>query len=258
MTISGFNNVQKFSAARQDLANNSGQGPDSPVLDVVAKRFNWGAFLLTWIWGLGNRTYITLLVFVGVILGIIPFIGWLIPLGLSIWFGIKGNTWAWQNKKWKSVEHFHEVQKKWAIGGIIVSLIFSVVVPIIVFCMIMPILFTDTTELQNSTDIKMTVSELNQSVLMNEALNNKCDLSSEGLARCFSERMSTNTVTGNSLTKTVSNTVLTFTGNGSCLNEGDCSVTIKTDKGASAIIPLYAKSNGHIEVKKEDINKYFN
>ena len=150
MTINGFNNgrpsptpLQVKRSTTSDLANNSGQGPDSPVLDIVAKRFNWGAFLLTWIWGLGNRTYITLLVFVGVILGIIPFIGWLIPLGLSIWFGIKGNTWAWQNRKWKSVEHFHEVQRKWAIAAAILYVAGLVLNVIILFMLILPA-FTST------------------------------------------------------------------------------------------------------------------
>ena len=30
--------------------------------DVVGKRFNWGAFFLTWIWGLGNKVWITLFI----------------------------------------------------------------------------------------------------------------------------------------------------------------------------------------------------
>ncbi len=51
--------------------------------------------------------------------GFVPFIGGLIALGLIIWFGIKGNEWAWQNKKWDSVEHFHSVQKTWATWGIV-------------------------------------------------------------------------------------------------------------------------------------------
>ena len=266
MTINGFNNAGTLNKVqtsagtnRSDLANNSGQGNNSPVLDIVSKRFNWGAFFLSWIWGLGNRTYITLLIFVGVILSIIiPVLGFFAQLGLCIWFGIKGNTWAWQNKKWKSIEHFHEVQKKWAIGGIIATIIFSIVIPAVVLCMVLPVLFTDTTAMENSTRIKMAANEVQQAVLMNEAMNEKCELTSEGLAQCFSKRMVANSVTGNSLTNTLNNTVFTFTGDGSCLNQGDCNVSIKTSKGDTAILPLYAKSNGHLEVKQEDVNKYFN
>ena len=31
--------------------------------------------------------------------------------------GAKGNEWAWQNKRWNSIEHFKKVQKLWAIWG---------------------------------------------------------------------------------------------------------------------------------------------
>ena len=68
------------------------------------KKFNWGAFLLNWIWGLGNKTYLPLIV---------------LPIAF-IPFGSKGNEWAWQNKQWMSVEHFDDVQKKWALAAVIV------------------------------------------------------------------------------------------------------------------------------------------
>ena len=49
MTINGFNNAGTLNKVqtsagtnRSDLANNSGQGNNLPVLDIVSKRFNWG------------------------------------------------------------------------------------------------------------------------------------------------------------------------------------------------------------------------
>ena len=105
-------------------ANTSGKGTGYPVPDVIAKKFNWGAFLWTWIWGLGNRTYITLLMIPAMFLSFIPVVGWLISLGLCIWFGIKGNEWAWQNKYFESVEAFHESQKKWVIAFFIFFAVF--------------------------------------------------------------------------------------------------------------------------------------
>ena len=112
-----------------ELANTSGSGKTANIPQDVLGRFNWGAFLLSWIWGLGNNTYITLFILLSVILVFIPF-GGLVPFGLCIWFGIKGNEWAWQNKHFESVEKFHEIQKKWAIAGTIVfviGIIFSVI-----------------------------------------------------------------------------------------------------------------------------------
>ena len=71
--------------------------------------WNWGAFLLNWIWGVGNNTFIALLTFIPVFGLIMPFV-----------LGAKGNAWAWRNGRWDSLEHFKRVQRRWAIWGAIV------------------------------------------------------------------------------------------------------------------------------------------
>lgn len=71
-------------------------------------KWNWGAFLLNWIWGIGNRTFIAFLCFV-------PFLGPIMPFVL----GFKGSEWAWKNKRWESVEAFKKTQRRWAIVGLI-------------------------------------------------------------------------------------------------------------------------------------------
>ena len=71
------------------------------------KRFNWGAFLMNWIWGIMHNKYVTLWYFPA---NIIPVIG---PLLISIWFGIKGNEWAWEYKVWKDREEFNRSQQSW-------------------------------------------------------------------------------------------------------------------------------------------------
>jgi len=70
-------------------------------------RWNWGAFFLNWIWGVGNGVYIALLV-------LIPFFGILI---MPFVLGAKGSAWAWRKGRWDSVEHFKRVQRLWAIWG---------------------------------------------------------------------------------------------------------------------------------------------
>jgi hypothetical protein len=84
------------------MQNSSGQGPAAEVPAEV-DRWNWGAFLLTWIWGIGNSTLIALLAF-------IPLVG----IVMMFVLGARGSAWAWQNKKWDSVEEFKAVQRKWA------------------------------------------------------------------------------------------------------------------------------------------------
>jgi Cytochrome oxidase complex assembly protein 1 len=74
-------------------------------------RWNWGAFLLNWIWGVGNNTFIALLT-------LIPLVGLVMPFVL----GAKGSRWAWRNGRWDSVEHFKRVQRLWAIWGVIIWL----------------------------------------------------------------------------------------------------------------------------------------
>lgn len=105
-----------------DAVNTSGQGAGAVVPPEIKGKWNWGAFLITPIWGIGNQVWIALLGF----LGFIPYIGFFIGLGIAIYCGIKGNELAWQKKQWTSVQQFQEVQKKWAIAGVIVFVVLVV------------------------------------------------------------------------------------------------------------------------------------
>lgn len=107
----------------EEFINTSGNG-QAAVLPEELKGYNWGALLLSWIWGIGNKAYITLLSF---LVAFIPFIGGFAALGMNIWFGFKGNEWAWQNKHFESIEHFKSNQKKWTIAGIIVMIVSIIV-----------------------------------------------------------------------------------------------------------------------------------
>jgi hypothetical protein len=86
--------------------NTSGMGNDHPLPDGI-KGWSWGAFLLNWIWAIGNKTWVGLFAF-------LPYIGFIFQLIL----GVKGREWAWRNKRWESVEHFNRVQRKWSIWGL--------------------------------------------------------------------------------------------------------------------------------------------
>ena len=121
---------------RKKIINTSGQGKNAIVPKSVANRFNWGAFGFGWIWGIFNKTWITFIYLVINVIIIISLysnlnmqISWFIiivcaflSLAMLIWFGVKGNTWAWQNKRWKNIEHFHKIQRRWAIALLILYL----------------------------------------------------------------------------------------------------------------------------------------
>jgi hypothetical protein len=88
------------------LENTSGRGPDA-ALPPELRGWNWGAFFLNWVWGLGNKTFIALLMFVPPAMFVMPFV-----------LGAKGNQWAWGNTTWESTEHFRKVQRLWAWAGL--------------------------------------------------------------------------------------------------------------------------------------------
>ena len=103
--VGGSNTSTSPTLLSKDI-NTSGMGRQSVIPQGLGD-WNWGGFLLTWIWGIGNNVWWSLLTFV-------PFLG---PLVMPWVLAFKGNEWAWQNKKWDSIEHFKRVQHTWAMWG---------------------------------------------------------------------------------------------------------------------------------------------
>ena len=110
---------------RSSSINTSGMGKGHPLPEGV-KGWSWGAFLLNWIWAAGNRTWIGLL-------SLIPYIGFI----FSIMLGINGREWAWQNKRWDSVEHFNRVQRRWSawgtalVGIAVIGILAAILIPLL-------------------------------------------------------------------------------------------------------------------------------
>ena len=86
--------------------NTSGQGSVAVIPEGI-RGWNWGAFFLGPIWGIGNRVWIALL-------GLI----WVVFPVMAIVLGVKGSEWAWRSKRWDSIEHFKRTQSTWAKSGI--------------------------------------------------------------------------------------------------------------------------------------------
>ncbi|HTA66553.1 MAG TPA: cytochrome c oxidase assembly factor Coa1 family protein [Xanthomonadaceae bacterium] len=124
--------------------NTSGQGSNATVPPEI-HGWNWGAFLLTWIWGIGNNVLLALLTLVPIV-------------GLVMWIvlGVKGSEWAWQQKRWDSVEHFRRVQRAWAKWGVVVWLACIVLSAIFVAL----IFFVVTAAMKGSEPYRMGVDRL--------------------------------------------------------------------------------------------------
>lgn len=109
--MTGYN---PYAATVAPGANNSGMGAAS-VLPEELKGLNGGAFLLSLFWSIAHSTWIGLLC-------LVPYLGWIMCFILLF----KGNEFAWQNRKWESIEQFKKVQQiwlYWGIGVIVVSLV---------------------------------------------------------------------------------------------------------------------------------------
>lgn len=85
---------------------------DPAEIPAELDRWNWGAFFLNWIWGVGNSTWIALL-------ALIP----LVNIIMIIVLGLRGSRWAWRNRAWRSVDQFRRTQRAWGIAGLLVWIV---------------------------------------------------------------------------------------------------------------------------------------
>lgn len=86
-------------------------------LDAELGKWNWGAFLLTFVWGIAHGVFRSVLV--------------LVPIyGFYEWYllGRNGNRWAWERRRWESVERFRQSQRGWAKAGIVVVVVLFLLV----------------------------------------------------------------------------------------------------------------------------------
>ncbi len=275
------NRVQK-----KPFVNNSGQN-SKKVPRIIKEKFNWGACLLNWIWGINNRVFITLWIIPASFIPILPIV-------LIIWFGFKGNEWAWQKKRFQGVKQFHEYQKKWAIAGIIVNAFFLVVIPII-FAIIGGILAATQnsgyssngfTHNNNNTQVvwhnnKASSHNVKQNKVYSEAQiktqqrqaifdlitaanknygfgrHQNIDFSSEGLAEYFSMGIGKSQLRNNYFTTSKAKYI--FNGNSSCDNQS-CNVIIIANRDSKSSYPAYIRlskeQNGKLTISDADKQKY--
>ena len=121
MTLPATNMPSKESLGRTvPIKNTSCQGKASVIPNEI-KGWNWGAFLLPLVWGIYHGVWLSLLLF-------IPIVNFF----TAIVFGADGNKWAWQNRKWNSIEHFKKTQRTWALWGLGL-LVLGIVLYIVMF-----------------------------------------------------------------------------------------------------------------------------
>lgn len=117
---------------------------EQSVVPMEIKGWNWGAFIFNWIWGVGNNTYRAFFVFIPII-----------NIFMIISLGLKGNEWAWKHKKWESIEHFKQVQRRWSMAA------WVCIGCLVVLCV--SIFYSIESSLMNSDPYKISLAEVTES-----------------------------------------------------------------------------------------------
>ena len=96
-----------------------------PEYPPIVDKWNWGAFSLSWIWGIFNGLYWPLII---IALNFIPYIGFIFSLYICIKLGIRGNKLAWRLAKQNAVSEndFVCIQKRWNYAGLSFIIIFVI------------------------------------------------------------------------------------------------------------------------------------
>ncbi len=162
----------------QPFENNSGQGENVPVLDIVSKRFNWGVVFSPLIWGFIHKKYSIIFIillpmasifFANLNYTVLPIVILIIFLLLLAWFGTQGNKWAWQSTSYKNIDEFHKVQKQWATAGVVLKCL------IIVYFLLLHIAFLYSSPGHQNTHItgvNKSFATLNQAISLASTENN--------------------------------------------------------------------------------------
>lgn len=109
------------------IENNSGMGEQAPY--SIAKNFNWGACLFSWVWGIRYKKWALLTI---PALMFIPY-GIVICIVMSFWAGINGNQWAWEEVEYIDEKYFHNAQQQWVkVWGVLTCFIAVIVAPFII------------------------------------------------------------------------------------------------------------------------------
>lgn len=103
---------------------------------------------MTWIWGISNGVWISLLALLPsvsfimtfalgteenewawwvTLLSFLPFVGF----AMAFVLGAKGNEWAWANKRWDNVQHFQRTQRMWTWWGLGITIVGMVLMGLI-------------------------------------------------------------------------------------------------------------------------------
>lgn len=93
-------------------------------IDEHLRKFNPGAFLGSWAWGLANHIYWPLAI---IPLSLIPYLGQVLSLFLCTYLGLNGNPLGWQHSRGASFPVWRKRQSSWLFFGAVVFVLCAAV-----------------------------------------------------------------------------------------------------------------------------------
>ncbi len=99
----------RTTGARQDMGK-----------EGAADGWSWGAFGLGLVWVIGNRVWWPGLL---LLIGLVPYVGWVWNLGLAIYLGVNGHRLAREARSFRSRQHFESSMRAWNTAGLVVSIV---------------------------------------------------------------------------------------------------------------------------------------
>ena len=117
--------------------NDSGQKANYPP-EIAAFKWNWGPWLLSWVWCFGMKMPAWGAAYLGlIVISLVPFVGFIaspITLALTVYLCLSGHKLAWQNRHFAGgLPEYIAVQRAWLKWGIGVFVIGVLLVPALLF-----------------------------------------------------------------------------------------------------------------------------
>lgn len=115
-----------YQSSQQFFSHNTGGDVQLREPPIIGK-WNWGAFCLSWLWGIFNGLYWPLIV---IALNFIPYIGIVVSFCICFILGIKGNKLAWDiaQRNGVSAENFVNKQVMWNTAGVVMTILIAFVI----------------------------------------------------------------------------------------------------------------------------------
>ena len=111
----------------------------------IETKFNWGAFVSPFSFGIAHKTYLGLLS----LLAIIPILGWIFAIVWAFVFGFNGEKWALENSanQYRDNEEFRKVMSPWHRYGLVAFIIAAAV--IVIYLIVFIVIFSSFSHYNN-------------------------------------------------------------------------------------------------------------